>query len=72
VDIPFLAQQFELAGGNIRNCVRAAAFIAARSGTSIGMAHLVEGVARELAKLGRPLTRAGFGTYYRQALQPRG
>jgi len=28
------------------------------------MAHLVQGVAREMNKLGRPLQRADFGEYF--------
>jgi SpoVK/Ycf46/Vps4 family AAA+-type ATPase len=64
VDFAFLAGQFELSGGNIRNCVLAAAFLAAEARQAIGMVHLVEGIARELTKLGRPRTRADFGVYY--------
>jgi SpoVK/Ycf46/Vps4 family AAA+-type ATPase len=68
VDFAFLAGQFELSGGNIRNCVLAAAFLAAENGQLIGMVHLIEGVSRELSKLGRARTRADFGAYY-QALR---
>lgn len=64
IDFPFLAGQFDLAGGNIKNCVLAAAFLAAEDGGVIGMAHLVQGVAREMNKLGRPLQRADFGEYF--------
>lgn len=64
VDFGFLAENFELTGGNIRNAVTAGAFLAAEDGDAISMRHLVQGVARELGKLGRPLARADFGTYY--------
>ena len=64
IDFPFLATQFDLAGGNIKNCVLAAAFLAAEDGGVIAMAHLVQGVAREMNKLGRPLQRADFGEYF--------
>ncbi|MFN2283676.1 MAG: ATP-binding protein, partial [Anaerolineae bacterium] len=37
IDFPFLAGQFDLAGGNIKNCVLAAAFLAAEDGGMIGM-----------------------------------
>jgi hypothetical protein len=67
VDWEFLASAFELTGGNIRNCVLGAAFLAAEEGTDIAMTHLVRAVARELAKLGRPLTRADFAGYYTEA-----
>jgi ATPase family protein associated with various cellular activities (AAA)/winged helix domain-containing protein len=64
IDFEFLASQFELTGGSIRNCVRAAAFAAADAGVPIGMDELVQAVAGELAKLGRPLQRADFGRYF--------
>ena len=64
IDFEFLAHQFELTGGGIRNCVRSAAFAAAEANAPIGMAHLVQAVAGELAKLGRPLQRSDFGEYF--------
>lgn len=64
IDFPFLAAQFELSGGNIKNCVLAAAFMAAEMGEPVGMVHLIQGVVREMDKLGRPLTRAAFADYY--------
>jgi SpoVK/Ycf46/Vps4 family AAA+-type ATPase len=48
-----------LAGGNIRNVAIFAAFLAADEGVPIGMPHVARGVARECAKLERPLTEAG-------------
>ncbi len=67
IDFAFLASQFELSGGHIKNCVVTAAFLAAADGMPIGMHHLVQAVARELGKLGRPLTRTNFGDFYRLA-----
>lgn len=67
LDFAFLAGQFELTGGNIKNCVLAAAYQAAEEGTEIGMDHLIHGVVRELDKLGQPLTRTAFADYYNQA-----
>jgi AAA+ superfamily predicted ATPase len=64
IDFQFLASQFELSGGNIKNCVLSAAFLAAEEGGAISMAHMIQGVAREYGKLGRPLTRSHFGHYY--------
>jgi hypothetical protein len=63
VDIEFLARQFKIAGGNIRNIVLAAAFLAASDGTGVGMAHFIRGVRREYQKLGRMVTDAEFGPY---------
>jgi hypothetical protein len=71
IDFDFLAAQFELTGGSIRNCVRAAAFTAAEAGTRIGMEHLVQAVAAELAKLGRPLQRSDFGEYFGSVTEAR-
>jgi SpoVK/Ycf46/Vps4 family AAA+-type ATPase len=64
VNFGFLARQFELAGGDIRNAVVAAAFLAAESGGSISMAHFIRAVSRELQKLGRIPSRAEFREYY--------
>jgi SpoVK/Ycf46/Vps4 family AAA+-type ATPase len=64
VDYGFLARQFELSGGNIRNVALAAAFLASEEGSSIGMAHLVRSVARELQKIGKLPSKADFREYY--------
>jgi SpoVK/Ycf46/Vps4 family AAA+-type ATPase len=64
VDLAWLAKQFELSGGAIRNAVIDAAFLAAADDTSIGMPHLVRGVARELQKLGRLVTSNSFGPWF--------
>src|SRR5262249_25013404 len=53
LDVPFLATQFKLSGGGIRNCSLAAAFLAADDDAPIGMRHLVRAVALEYGKLGR-------------------
>lgn len=63
VDFAFLARQFRIAGGNIRNIVLAAAFLAASDGTSIGMRHFIRATRREYQKLGRMVTDAEFGEY---------
>ena len=63
IDFTFLARQFKITGGNIRNIVLAGAFSAAREGTPMGMAHLIRGTRREYQKLGRMVTEAEFGPY---------
>lgn len=63
-DRHFLAEQFELTGGNIRNAALAASFMAAEAGTDIGMEQLVVAVARELAKEGRLPSRGEFRDYF--------
>ena len=64
VDLAFLARQFRLTGGNIRNIALLAAFLAADDGDSIGMAHLVRATKREYQKLGKLLTESDFGKYF--------
>ncbi len=64
VDFPFLAGQFQLSGGNIRNVALTAAFMAASDGGVIGMRQLIAATARELEKLGKLPSRADFRDYY--------
>jgi hypothetical protein len=60
VDLGFLATQFKLSGGAIRNCSLAAAFQAADEQSPIGMRHLVRAVAQEYGKQGRLTLEADF------------
>ncbi|TMD63133.1 MAG: ATP-binding protein [Chloroflexi bacterium] len=60
VDLDRLAH-FRLPGGNIRNVVLAAAYLAATEGTAVGMRHLLHGVRREYQKLGKQLSDAELG-----------
>jgi SpoVK/Ycf46/Vps4 family AAA+-type ATPase len=64
VNFGFLARQFELSGGNIRNVALAAAFLAAESGGDIHMEHFILGTSRELQKLGKMPSRSEFREYY--------
>jgi AAA+ superfamily predicted ATPase len=63
VDLAFLAKQFKLAGGNIRNIALLSAFLAAESNAEIGMIHLMKSIKREYQKLGKLVTEADFGRY---------
>jgi hypothetical protein len=57
-----VAAKFELTGGSIRNAVMDSAVRAlASNSTVIRTRHVVVSVARELQKLGRPVTRSEFG-----------
>jgi SpoVK/Ycf46/Vps4 family AAA+-type ATPase len=60
VDLPLMAQQFKLAGGNIRNIALAAAFLAAEDGESVGMKHLLQATKREFQKMGRLVNEDDF------------
>lgn len=62
-DLSFLARQFRISGGNIRNIVLAAAFLGAADGDVVGMKHLVRATRREFQKLGRMVTEADFGEH---------
>ena len=70
VDVRFLATQFKLAGGGIRNASLAAAFLAAEDGGRIAMAHLVRGVALEYGKLGRLTLESDFERFH-ELIRPR-
>ncbi len=64
IQFGFLARQFELSGGNIRNVSLTAAFLAAEAGGELRMEHYVQATARELLKLGRVLSRTEFREYF--------
>ncbi len=64
VDLDFLAESFEFAGGNIRSASTTAAYLAAAAGTPVTMAHLVAAVEQEYRKLGP----AGAGARIRRVL----
>ena len=63
IDFDFLARQFNISGGTIRNIILSAAFYAASSSTSIHMEHFIKGVKHEFLKLGRLITVEDFGPY---------
>jgi hypothetical protein len=60
VDFDWLASRFPLAGGNIKNIVLNAAFLAAAAGGPIGMPHLLRAARSELQKLGRVVNEPDF------------
>ncbi|MDP9075323.1 MAG: ATP-binding protein, partial [Actinomycetota bacterium] len=64
IDFDFVAAAFELSGGNIRNIVMAAAYLAAEVGRPVSMADLIRATAGEYRKLGRLCVEAEFGRYH--------
>lgn len=64
IDYEFLAKQFRLSGGNIKNIVLGAAFLAASNGGRIGMKELIQAVWREHQKMGRVLNANNLGKYF--------
>lgn len=65
-DVPLedLARRFELAGGNIRNAVVTAAFLAAEAGTAVSHLHLLQALAWEMQKEGMLPSRQAFGALW--------
>jgi len=64
VDLDFLADSFELAGGNIRSASTTAAYLAAAAGTPVNMLQVIAAVEQEYRKLGRLVLEREFGHYY--------
>lgn len=67
VDIHFLAEKYELVGGNIKNCILNAAFLAVADPEygdgMVHMKHYLQAVQSEFVKVGGVLTRADFEPY---------
>ncbi|MEQ0563481.1 ATP-binding protein [Amycolatopsis sp. NEAU-NG30] len=63
LDLEFLAEAFELAGGHIRSAAVTGAYLAAEAGRPVAMTDLVGAVAREYRKLGRLCLDREFGPY---------
>jgi ATP-dependent 26S proteasome regulatory subunit len=66
VDIDFLAERFEFVGGNIKNCILNAAFLAAGDPDAKGevhMKHYLQAIRYEFVKTGKVFTRADFEPY---------
>ncbi|WP_213450317.1 ATP-binding protein [Rhizomonospora bruguierae] len=68
VDLDFLADAFDLAGGHIRSAAVTAAYLSAEVGRPVGMAELIGAVGREYRKLGRLTLESEFGRYLADAL----
>jgi predicted nucleic acid-binding protein len=60
MDVGFLAESVELAGGDIRNIVLAAAYDATSAGEPVGMRHLAAAAVSEYRKLGRRIPEHRF------------
>lgn len=60
LDLPLMAQRFELAGGSIRNIAVAAAFLAADDGREVTMGHLLRATRREYQKMGKIMEETAF------------
>jgi len=70
IDFAFLAKNFRLSGGNIRNIVLTAAYLAADADRSVNMEDLVKATAGEYRKLGRLCLDSEFGAYHHLVAGP--
>jgi SpoVK/Ycf46/Vps4 family AAA+-type ATPase len=69
VDMQFMARQFKIAGGNIKNICLASAFLAAGdveqpADAMVEMHHLIRATRREFQKMGKLCTATDFGRYF--------
>jgi ATP-dependent 26S proteasome regulatory subunit len=64
LDLSFLARQFKVTGGNIKNIALSAAFLAAQDGGTITMESLVRATKREYQKMGKLCTEGEFAQYF--------
>ncbi len=64
VDVRFLAKQFPLAGGDIKNVALDAAFLAAQDGQVVTMKQLSMAMARQMMKQGRIPSPTEFKQYH--------
>ena len=68
VDFTYLARQFDLAGGDIRNVALDSAYRAAQDESAITLGHVLGAIARQFAKHGKVLTQADFREHYADLL----
>ena len=64
VDFQFLARQFPIAGGDIRNVALEAAFLAVEDGKVVTMKQLAKALARQLMKQGKVPSATDLKQYY--------
>ena len=64
LDLTFLAHQFPITGGNIRNIAVASAFLAAQDGGFITMEKVIRATKREYQKMGKLCTENDFNKYF--------
>lgn len=64
VDFEYLADRFELSGGEIKNIVLNSIFMAVNQGSEVTMKHILLSLKQELEKQGKILLKEDFGEYY--------
>lgn len=63
VDFDFLAKNFEISGGNIKNVVITSTFMAASEGKEIKMKHIIKALEYEMKKQGKMISKSDFAEY---------
>jgi AAA+ superfamily predicted ATPase len=63
IDFEYLARQFELSGGNIKNIILTATFLAAGRDEKVEMSHIFESVENEYFKYNKKMNVEDFGVY---------
>ena len=63
LNFDYLAEQFELAGGAIKNIVLNASFLAASENRPVGMVDILRSVKNENVKIGKVMLSKDFGLY---------
>ncbi len=63
IDFHFLADKFELSGGNIKNIVLNSVFAAASEDQPVNMLHILEALRMEKLKSGQLMIAKDFGVY---------
>ena len=63
IDFKYLANHFELSGGNIKNIVLNAVFLAASEDVPVNMRHILESLRMEKLKMGKVMIPGDFAEY---------
>ncbi len=63
VDFGYLASQFEITGGSIKNIALVSAFMAAKEDGKVEMRHIIKAAKYELEKQGKIMLRDDYGEY---------
>lgn len=64
IDLAFMAQQFKITGGNVKNIALSAAFLGAEDSGMVTMEHLIRATKREYQKMGKLCTDGEFAGYF--------
>jgi hypothetical protein len=70
INFRYLAARFKLSGGNIKNAVLAAAFLAAEDGGPVSMMHLLRAVECEFQKMGKSVSAEELAHELQEVEQP--